>query len=83
MTPADKQLLAKRIFELDWAKVQCDDMHENERMIYLRDQIASSDMTKEETVTFLFEVLEARDLTLRYPTDDSPFKDMGEFKYLS
>ena len=84
MKTLSNQELAQQLFNINWAAVQSDNMHDCERVKELVHQIEESNLTKEQTIRLFLNVLEAKELHLLYNHDEeSPFQSMNEFKYLN
>lgn len=82
MTP---QEIAIAVNEISWINIQVDDPCEGDK-VYDREYGILGHLLKldpESSIRLLLEVIEAQQLKVAYPEEDSPFKDMLEFKYLN
>jgi hypothetical protein len=73
--------LAVELSKIDWARIQADDMHENEKLLELKCSLMQI-KKKEEVVDLLLRVIEAKVLKLVYPESDSPFVGVLNFEFI-
>lgn len=73
--------LAIELSKIDWARIQADDMHENEKLLGLKCSLMQI-RKKEEVVDLLLRVVEAKVLMLVYPGSDSPFVNVYDFEFI-
>jgi hypothetical protein len=76
------QELAKELYSISWAKVQFDDVYENEKVAYLLSRIEK--LSKEEGLRLLLHVLAVKSLALEtvFNKENNPFSDMVNFDYM-
>ena len=76
------QELAKELYNISWAKVQFDDVYENEKVAYLLSRIEK--LSKEEGLRLLLHVLGVKSLALEtdFNKENNPFSDMVNFNYM-
>ena len=77
----NRRELAIEICKLDWARIQADDEHENEKLLALKSSIMQI-RKKEDVVDLLLRVVEAKVLMLVYPGSDSPFVNVYGFEFI-
>ena len=77
----NRRELAIEICKLDWARIQADDEHENEKLLGLKGSLMQI-RKKEEVVDLLLRVVEAKVLKLVYPESDSPFVNVFNFEFI-
>ncbi len=70
------QELAQQLAQIHWSKVQSDCPHENEKVAHLRSIVLKMD--KADAVNLLLEVMEARILSILYPSYPL-FSEMAQF----
>ena len=73
--------LAIELSKIDWARIQADDMHENEKLLGLKCSLMQI-RKKEEVVELLLSVIEAKVLKSVYPESDSPFVGVLDFEFI-
>lgn len=75
------QEIAKAVYAINWSSVQSDCPAEGAGLEFLWRQLEGLDKTQ--IIDIMFHVQEAQALIRDYGKDeDSPFKDMDQFKYL-
>lgn len=76
--------IAQEFSKINWATVQSDCQHENEKVTQLIHQIEESDISKEQTIRLFVKILEAVTLDIKYNKDpESPFIGMVDFDYIN
>jgi hypothetical protein len=76
------QEIAKALYEISWAKVQFDEVYENEKVAYLLSRIEK--LSKEEGLRLILHVLSVKSLALEtdFKKENNPFSDMVNFNYM-
>lgn len=79
IVPITRQEISKEISSIDFIAVQCDDIHANAKLIFLREKLIN-EFSKEDAVCILFNILEAKECVNRAPLE---FCNMLEFYYIN
>lgn len=72
--------IAQQMFTIDWQRVQSDSPYENERVMFLINELEKMD--SKQALRLLVFVIEAKALTMEFKDEQTSFSDMGEFKYI-